>query len=77
MYTVYSLDALSKNSCIHTRSARTSHQLHLIGHTNSAVNVAYSSLPTGLIAQNTNSNHSIDKKIAYILTNLVFGGLLQ
>ena len=64
-YTVYSLDTLSKKSCIHARSTRASQQLQLIGHTNSAVNVAYSCLPTCPIAQNTNIIHSIDKKVAY------------
>ena len=35
-YTVYSLDTLSKKSCIHTQSTRASQQLQLIRHTNSA-----------------------------------------
>ena len=36
-----------------------------LNHTNSAVNLAYSCLPTRPIAQNRNIMHNIDKKVAY------------
>ena len=52
-HAVYSLDTLTKKSCIHRRSTRVSKQLQLTYHTNSTVNVAYSCLPTRLISQNT------------------------
>ena len=38
---------------------------NLLNHTNSAVYLAYSCLPTRPIAQNRNIKHNIDKKVAY------------
>ena len=38
---------------------------NLLNHTNSAVYLVYSCLPTRPIAQNRNIKHNIDKKVAY------------